>query len=204
MKVASEQSNIELKSRSDRREIVISDTNLDIDLKIKSQVAPTHDDKKKAQMRIKQLEKQQQLHLFNTIIKGLDIYTVTETGTYFDLNDLTPEQFWKLYYQINLTYDCIARNKFMDELLEKECINWCNGALDIDNWNERLDLEPDSITTNTGVVPYSRLRDDALNQCKYLKKESESMTAKVSSEHDSKIIDRSVYTDKRTADKNKR
>ena len=188
-------------------ESIISDTNHEIDQKIKNKVLPTHDDKKRIQLRIKQLEKRQQLHLFNNIIKSLDIYTVTETGTYFDLNDLSPEQFWKLHWHINLTYDCINRNKVINEL-EKECNFLYSGELDIDSnslWNdsfEPIEVDLDNIALGNNQINYSQLRDKALSQCRYsnhFKKDGESMTSKLTADHESKVIERNVYTDRRLA-----
>ena len=190
-------------------ESIISDTNYEIDQKIKNNVVPTHDDKKRIQMRIKQLEKRQQLHLFNNIIKALDIYTVTDTGTYFDLNDLSLEQFWKLHWHINLTYDCINRNKLINEL-EKERNLLYSRELDIESnslWNENLEsTDMDSVTFSDNQINYSQLRDKALNQCHYstnFKKNSESVSTKLTGDYESKIIERNIYTDRRLTKTNK-
>lgn len=176
-------------------ESIISDTNREIDQKIKNKVKPTHEDKKRIQHRIKQLDKQQQLHLFNEIIKNSDVYQVTENGTYFDLNDLSLEQFWKLQYHINLTYDCINRHKLINEL-EKQChdSSLFNGENDIESasvWNDNHE--------SIDVEDYNHLRILALSQCKYseyYKKDTES-TSKIINDHESKVVERNIYTDRR-------
>lgn len=152
-------------------ESIISDTNNDIDEKIKNETQPTHDDKKKIQLRIKQLEKRQQLHLFNTIIKKLDICTITDNGTYFDLNDLSPVEFWKLHYHINLTYDCINRNKFINEL-ERQCqTQTFNRDLDVEsasiyNDEDDNDVAISNLTLNQSIN-YINLREEALKFSDY-------------------------------------
>lgn len=202
-------------------ETVISNTNRELDDKIKNSVKPEHEDKKRLQNRIKQLDKQQQLHLFHTIIKPLDIYTVSDNGTFFDLNELTEEQFWKLNYQVNLTYDCIKRDKVINELeQEQEQSNRLyNHEYDIESASANIeianDLEVDDPMLNWGSAPpkeelpitfdnriganmtYSQLRDASLNECRYSKREGTFNSSILTNDFESKVLERNVYTDKR-------
>jgi hypothetical protein len=190
-------------------ESIISDTNHELDQKIKEKKVPTHDDKKRIQQRIKQLEKKQQLHLFKTVVRGLGtkVYSVTENGTYFDLNDLTPEQFWKLSYHINLTYDCINRHKLINEL-EKQCPVY-NQEMDIESNSMWDTYEPNDVELDSNVISsmnYSQLRDEALSHCRYsdfYKKENDSAVSKLT-DHESKVIERNIYTDRRLTSKIKK
>ena len=184
-------------------ETIISDTTRDIDQKIKNGVKPTHNDKKRVQQRIKQLDKEQQLLLFNSVIKPINIYSVTDNGTYFDLNDLTPEQFWKLQFNINLTHDCINRDKVIGEL-QKQCDknNVYNKDYDIETTsllNENV--EHNNLESDSHTIDYQHLRIAVLKQCKYsdhYKPESESITL---NDGQNKVIERNIYTDRRLYNK---
>jgi len=203
---------------------IISNTNIDLDDKIRNDVKPEHEDKKRLHNRIKQLDKQQQLHLFHSIIKPLNIYTITDNGTFFDLNELTSEQFWKLSYHVNLTYDCIKRDKIISELEREKSshevslstksqnnqkLGLYNHEFDIEstsvyepNTNVTDDLELDDLISN-GAISYSKLRDAALNQCEHTRIPDESGVSSVcnssllTSEFESKVLNRNIYTDKR-------
>lgn len=167
---------------------IISDTNLDYDEKIRNGTKPEHYDKKKLQQRIKQLDKKQQLQLFHTIIKPLNIYKVTNTGTFFDLNELTPEQFWKLSYHINLTFDCINRGKIISEF-EREHSNLYQLDPDLISVN---DNDLDSLMTLKGLNRIS-VFPSSFNQNRE-QLENKNFT---SHEYESKVLERNVYTDKR-------
>lgn len=191
---------------------VISDTNNDIDYKIKHKITPSPDDKKKLQQRIKHLTKEQHLYLFNEIIKELDIYTVTDNGIYFDLNDLDCEVFWKLQYQVNLNFDCINRKKYFNQLEQ----NSTSSNIVVDNnehnnsymsknifdQNGDFDIQSnddDSIFNEQEPRPFSdydKLRISALSKCGY----STYFQGKNNIKHnyssvDSKMIEKNVYTD---------
>lgn len=189
---------------------VISDTNVEIDRKIKEGVKSSHDDKKRLQNRIKQLDKRQQLHLFHTIIKPLNIYTITDNGTFFDLNELSPEEFWKLSYHVNLTYDCIQRDLLRSELEKNEAQDKASiQAI----YNQEYDIESEIDNKSTITInaqcdetvhlsedqiiqqppSYSQLREVALRTCQYKKSEP----SLLSSEYESKVLERNIYTDKR-------
>lgn len=193
---------------------VISDTNNDIDYKIKYKIAPTPDDKKKLQQRIKHLTKEQHLYLFNEIIKELDIYTVTENGIYFDLNDLDCEIFWKLQYQVNLNFDCINRKKYFSQLnqLEQNSISSNivdnndhiishlsknifdhNGDFDIQsNDDESSCLEQDP----RPFSDYDKLRISALSKCGYSTYfQGENNSKYTCTTTESKMIEKNIYTD---------
>lgn len=203
----------------------ISDTNVEIDRKIKESVRPTHDDKKRLQNRIKQLDKKQQLHLFHTIIKPLDIYTVTDNGTFFDLNELVPKDFWRLSYHVNLTYDCIQRDRVRSELEKTESSTFrqsiYNREYDIDSeidnthQYERERSHPDERSTdefvenrefvensesveNRGVLQMVPPKYSQLRENALrscVHKKSESSIK--SNEYESKVLERNVYTDKK-------
>ena len=198
---------------------MISDTNLSLDEKIKRQLQPTHDDKRKIQSRIRQLEKTQHLHLFNTIIKELDIYTITENGTLFDLNDLTLEQFWKLSYHVNLTYDCIKRGRLMTELT-REHAGVYNSEFDIEstsmfnedsnnnngnNNNQVLDIELDDrlACLDGSNLNYESLRSEALSNASWSKLGKSSQVTTITAGSESKVLDRNVYTDKKISNRKK-
>ena len=166
---------------------IISDTNLDLDEKIRKGIKPEHADKKKLQSRIKTLNKQQQLQLFYTIIKPLNIYRVTNTGTFFDLNELTPEQFWKLSYHINLTYDCINRNKVINEF-EREHSNLYQLDSDLISVN---DSELDSLLTIKGLN-----RSTVFPTFNHPTQQQQE-TKNFNHEYEAKVLERNVYTDKR-------
>jgi len=205
---------------------VITDTNLDLDSKIKTGVVPKHEDKKRLQNRIKQLDKTQQLHLFHNIIKPLDIYTITDNGTFFDLNELTPELFWKLSYQVNLTYDCIKRDQVMNDarsVLEQEHHGGLTHDASHDQvFNRDFDIESSSHhepghDNNTELdlhqpllnssISYSQLRDQTLSQISYNKGPTNTLSSAsigqsyvsslLTSEFESKVLERNIYTDKR-------
>lgn len=177
---------------------IISDRNLEIDNKIREKITPTHDDKKKLQHRVKQLTKSQHLHLFNNLIKNLDIsYTITDNGTYFDLNDMNPEQFWKLYYHINLSFDCINRNKIMDEL-ERQCNSTSllyKNDMDLESnsvFNELCDNDDLNVES---LMDYPKLRQSALNFAKY--ELDPTSTSDQLTNNESKVIEKNIYTDKK-------
>jgi len=170
-------------------ETVVSNTNCELDEKIKNKVKPEGIDKKKLQSRIKQLDKKQHLHLFHTIIKPLGIYTVTDNGTFFDLNELTLEQFWELNYQVNLTHDCIKREKQMNELSSNNANvnNNANANVNANNnannrlYNHEFDIESTSLyepnndleleepILGSNCMTYSQLRDATLNGRNFVK-----------------------------------
>lgn len=190
---------------------VISDTNNDIDYKIKNKIAPNHDDKKKLQQRIKHLTKDQHLYLFNEIIKELDIYTVTDNGIYFDLNDLDYDIFWKLQYQVNLNFDCINRKKYFNQL-EHSAVPSKDGheynnlhvGKNICDYNGDFDIESnaDELSSYQEQEPrpfsdYDKLRISALSKCGYSTyfQDENSTQCNNSLISDSKMIEKNIYTD---------
>lgn len=199
---------------------VISDTNCDIDQKIKTGQTPHDEDKKKLQHRIKQLDKKQHLYLFHNIVKNIEggtMYTMTDTGIYFDLDDFTPKDFWTLYYHTNLFYDCISRNKVFEEAVKLDATksqsliytgqteldttsmfeDYCRG--DEDGEEER---DADAKSDHKKIeLSYEVLRLNAVNECKYSKyqkvKSEEIRSRQNPIGATSKAMDKNVYTDQK-------
>jgi len=194
---------------------VISDTNCDIDLKIKTGQAPGPDDKKKLQHRIKLLDKKQHLYLFQSIIKNIEgrsVYTMTDTKIYIDLNDFAPKDFWTLYHHTNLFYDCIGRNKVFEDAVKSDATQGqsliYNGQTELDTpsmfedycandeTNEEEEEEEKKIELN-----YEALRLSAVSQCKYSKyqkfKSDDPRSRQIPMAGVSKAMDKNVYTDQR-------
>ena len=141
-------------------------------------------------------------------------------GTFFDLNELVPKDFWRLSYHVNLTYDCIQRDRVRSELEKTESSTFrqsiYNREYDIDSEidnthqyeheREREHSHLDERSTDEfiencgsiesrGMFPpkYSQLRENALRSCAHKKSESSIK----SNEYESKVLERNVYTDKK-------
>jgi len=144
----------------------------EINIKIKNKVAPTDKEKEILQYKLnKQLNEEEHLYIFTEILQGLEkkIYTITENCTLFDLNDLSPDNFWKIFYYAQLFIQNHERQKELevagrdnvsksDELNEKM-------KRDLQKFREDPNNALPEDTANLSA--YEKLRINALSQCSY-------------------------------------
>lgn len=85
--------------------------------KMKNHVPPTEREKEQLQQQIGLLKDEDHLFLFTEIIQNMDrkCYTITENCTLFDLNDLDPERFWKMFYHAQIFLENNKRCKEIEE-----------------------------------------------------------------------------------------
>ena len=138
--------------------------------KIKSQTMPTDKDKERLLFQInRQLTEEDHYYIFTEFLQTMEhkIYTVTENGTLFDLNDLSPDTFWKLTYHVQLFIDTHQREEQTDKIkLENDLLTEQFTQKNLQQLkqfqHEHTDDHPDTSGDN-----YEKLRLDALRQCSY-------------------------------------
>src|SRR5439155_4922352 len=83
-------------------------------IKIVNKVLPTDKEKEILLYKLnKQLNEDEHLYIFTEILQNLEkkIYTITENCTLFDLNDLSADNFWKMFYYAQLFIQNHERQK---------------------------------------------------------------------------------------------
>jgi hypothetical protein len=162
---------------------------VEIDEKMKNQTVPTEKEKEQLQYKLnRQLTEEDHLYIFTEILQNMEhkIYTMTENGTLFDINDLDHGTFWKIQYYVHLFLDNQERRNQINE------INQENDA-SLDQFKRKITDDLNKIQKNTtetdvgdhNLSNYDRLRRQALSQCQY------------SSYSNNKIVpcEKSVYSD---------
>lgn len=163
---------------------------IELSEKIKNKPIPTDKDKESLQFKInKFLTEEDHLYIFTEILQTIShkIYTITENGTLFDLNDLDPETFWKMSYYTQMFINNHERQKDIkkvfqenDELIEKFNLNISSELAKIKDKMTETDINTENLSS------YEQLRIDALKECQY------SHYSKIS--HD-KNHEKSIYSD---------
>jgi|UniRef100_A0A6C0BMB3 hypothetical protein len=145
------------------------DSLVDVEEKIKSKPVPTEPEKEQLQYRINHnLTEEDHLYLFTDILQKMShkVYTMTENGTLFDLNDLDPETFWKVQYFTQLFMENHERQKETQQLIHEN-------EASLDQFKQQIDKELKTVKSETGAIDlhhlteYERLRIQALSQCPY-------------------------------------
>lgn len=136
--------------------------------KIQHKTTPTDKDKELLQQQINQkLSEEDHLYIFTEILQSMDkkIYTITENGTLFDLNDLNPEDFWKICYHTQIFIDNSARQQEINKAMEEN--NQLNNKFHQQVQRDLQKIKPDMPNINNNITAYETLRINALEQCSY-------------------------------------
>lgn len=139
---------------------------IDIENKIRNNISPTDKEKELLQNKLnKQLSEDDHMYIFVEILQTLKnkIYTMTENGTLFDLNDLDNENFWKIFYHTQLFIDNHEREKKIAESSqEKAVLESKFNKTNEENLKQNITKDVE-VETST----YGKLRIEALKQCSY-------------------------------------
>ncbi len=140
--------------------------------KIKNKNVPTERDKETLLYKLnRQLTEEEHLHLFSEIVQSLDkkTYSITENCTLFDLNDLSPECFWKMYYYAQLSIHDHEGKKITDRARQEDNEEKAKMAERIKAELDKFQADPDQAKPDVldSLTPYERLRISALSQCQY-------------------------------------
>jgi hypothetical protein len=139
----------------------------EIEDKIRNQVPPTEKDKEILQYRLnKQLTEEDHIYIFTEILQPMEkkIYTITENHTLFDLNDIDPKTFWKIYYSSQMAIDNQNRGKVYKSMQQENDKNMLEFTQKVTSELQKQGPIHESIAN---VSEYERLRIEALKQCTY-------------------------------------
>lgn len=166
----------------------------ELDDKIKTEVVPTDKDKEILQYKLnKQLSEEDHLYIFTEILQsmGSQIYTITENCTLFDLNDVDPKNFWKIYRCAQMFIDNHSRQKELDKVKQENDVMSQEFNKNVEN-NLRKILQQNEEIYPSNATEYEKLRIDALKQCTY-----STYSKKPSSDHsqDDGKLEKTVYSD---------
>lgn len=141
----------------------------DFDNKLKAKTLPTEQDKEMLLHRLnRQLSEDDHIYLFTEILQNMSkkIYTITENGTLFDLNDLDVENFWKMAYYTQLSISNHDRQKEIEDRVKQK-------ELEAEEFKRQSETNLLKYTSQPEVIDehnlteYDQLRIDALKQCTY-------------------------------------
>jgi hypothetical protein len=140
--------------------------------KIKNKNVPNERDKETLLYKLnRQLTEEEHLHLFSEIIQSLDkkTYSITENCTLFDLNDLSPECFWKMFYYAQLSIHDHEGKKISDRARQEDNEEKVKMAEKMKAELDKFQADPDQAKPDVldSLTPYERLRISALSQCQY-------------------------------------
>lgn len=128
---------------------------------LRDEKLPSYNDKKKLYQEIATLDKENHLTIFSNIIHpNTDKYTITNNSVLFDLDDLSPKTFWKLYLYVQNTIennDRINRDNELYKIVLEDIKRDENRKTPI------LDQKDGSVTS----AMYQALVKDALSRCDY-------------------------------------
>lgn len=175
----------------------------DFALNIKDKVKPSEKDKETLLLKLnKQLNEEEHLQIFTEILQNLEkrIYSMTENGTLFDLNDLPYDAFWKI---AQMTYLCIQnheRQKVIDQAKAEQQLNEQQQNQEFKDKLDKLKNKPEQINEpidQSQLTQYEKLRINALSQCgysNYSKSYNQTTNTNGISNNDKKI-EKTIYSD---------
>ncbi len=169
--------------------------------KIRIKLPPTEKDKELLLYKLnRQLTEDEHLHILTDILQTLEkrIYSMTDNCTLFDLNDLTPEVFWQIFYYAQLS---IMKHETQKQTAQANQ----DDLVQRNEFNEKMrhDLEKyqkDAETTINleSLTPYERKRLEALSQCQY-STYSTTLPSTISNSKlalvNDKIMEKTIYSD---------
>ena len=144
----------------------------EIEGKMKDKSPPSDRDKSLLQVKLnKYLTEDDHMFILIEILQKMPrkIYTITEHGTLFDLNDVDPEIFWKIYYHTQISIENHERQKKLDQAkLDKDQLTV--------QFEQKIQADLQKIKEQQGsclpenqadLTPYEKLRINALQHCEY-------------------------------------
>ena len=142
---------------------------MEIDEKMKNGVEPTEKEKEQLQYTLnKLLSEEDHLYIFTEILQNLEkkIYTMTENGTLFDINDLDHQTFWKIQYCAQMCLDNHERQAQLNELAHESEQSHSQFKKQISEPLEKF--KKDNVEDeDTNLTEYEKLRRQTLSQCSY-------------------------------------
>lgn len=153
----------------------------DLSERAKLNTIPTDKDKDKLLWLInKQLTEDDHIKIFVQFLHDLPkrIYTINQHATLFDLNDLNPEVFWKIYYYCRLCLQSKETDKIRKQMfeLDNEQQQLLTQRLTQESQQLQAQMELEQTThtqsktgevLNDNIPVYEDLRVDSLKTCSY-------------------------------------
>lgn len=181
----------------------IIDTNQPYDFaaNIKDKTKPTEKDKEILLNKLnKQLNEDEHLHIFMEILQNLEkrIYSITENGTLFDLNDLPPEAFWKIAYIVYLSINNHERQKTIDAVNQQALQDAKALNVDFTNKLDQYQKDPNNALSSdiSHLTEYEKLRVNALSHCSYSTySKSNGQSLGTGMPIDDKKMEKTIYSD---------
>lgn len=168
--------------------------------KIKNKNIPTERDKETLMYKVnRQLTEEEHLHLFSEILQSLDkkAYSITENCTLFDLNDLSPECFWKMFYYAQLSIHDHEGKKISDRARQEDNEEKAKMAEKMKAELDKFQEDPDQAKPDVldSLTPYERLRISALSQCQYSTYSKGGVDDTNMALKDDKRMEKTIYSD---------
>ena len=169
--------------------------------KIRTKSIPTNKDKEILLYRLNRLlTEDEHLYIFKEILQNLGkkIYSMTENGTLFDLNDLPNDAFWKTYYYSQLFIQDHEKQKELEKTQREYLIL-------SDQFEEKMNAKLKNYINDDNQVghenieelsPYEKLRIKALSHCLYSthSKTNQNNNSDLSL-HNDKKMEKTIYSD---------
>jgi hypothetical protein len=148
---------------------VSSDLLTEINEKVKNNVIPMDKDKDVLSYKLnRQLDEEDHVYIFTEILQKMEkkIYTITENGTLFDLNDLDNATFWNVYYYTQIFIDNHERKKDIAKASKEDEERKNEQIQQFDNDLKRIKESAGEFVDKSNMTEYEKLRTDALSYSK--------------------------------------
>jgi hypothetical protein len=167
---------------------------------IKNKHVPTEREKEVLLYKLnRQLTEDEHLHIFTEILQNLEkrIHSITDNGTLFDLNDLPPEAFWKMFYYAQLSIHDHDSRKISDKARQEDNEEKVKMAEKMKAELEKHQGDPNQchIDVLASLTPYERLRISALSQCQYSTYAQADINDMNLALKDDKRMEKTIYSD---------